>query len=137
MQIRDYQTGDFPQLEALWKKTGVYRSDRGDTPEIIDQCQTMGGKFLLMEDPENGRIFASSWLTCDGRRLHMHHFAVLPSYQNQGYGRALAMKSLSYARQLGIPVKIEVHENNSCALHLYESLGFEPLDGYGVYMKNP
>jgi ribosomal protein S18 acetylase RimI-like enzyme len=137
MLIRDYQSGDFPQVETLWKKTGIYRLDRGDTPEIIEMCNAMGGKFLLMEDPGQNLIFASSWLTFDGRRLHMHHFAVLPPYQNQGFGRDLAKESLSYAGQRGIPVKIEVHKDNPCALHLYQSLGFEPLQGFGVYIKYP
>lgn len=137
MKIRDYQIGDFPQVEALWKKTGIYRPERGDTLETIEQCLGVGGKFLLMEDPEKDSIIASSWLTYDGRRLHMHHFAVHPDFQNRGYGRILALESLSFARQIGVPVKIEVHENNPSALHLYESLGFEPLEGYGVYMKYP
>ena len=137
MLIRDYQIGDFPQVETLWKKTGIYRADRGDTHEIIEKCNALGGKFLLMEDSEKKLIFASSWLSFDGRRFHMHHFAVLPSYQNQGFGRSLANKSLSYARQRNIPVKIEVHKENPEALHLYESLGFEPLQAYGVYIKYP
>jgi len=137
MLIRDYQIGDFPQVESLWKKTGIYRAYRGDTPEIIEKCKDQGGKFLVMEDPELHLIVGSSWLTFDGRRLHLHHFAVLPSHQNQGFGRSLAQKSLAYARQKGIPVKIEVHKNNPHALHLYKSLGFEPLQGFGVYIKHP
>lgn len=137
MLIRDYQIGDFPQVESLWKKTGIYRADRGDTPEIIEKCKDQGGKFLVMEDPKLYLIVGSSWLTFDGRRLHLHHFAILPSHQNQGFGRSLALKSLAYARQKGIPVKIEVHKNNPCALHLYKSLGFEPLQGFGVYIKYP
>jgi len=137
MLIRDYRIGDFSQLESLWKKTGIYRADRGDSSEIITKCNAMGGKLFLMEDPSNELIIGSSWLSFDGRRLHMHHFAVLPSYQNQGLGRTLAVKSLAYASRKGIPVKIEVHENNPSALHLYERLGFEPLQGYGVYIKYP
>lgn len=137
MLIRDYQIGDFPQVETLWKKTGIYRADRGDTPEIIEKCTAQGGKLLVMADPRQNLIIGSSWLTNDGRRLHMHHFAILPSYQNQGFGRSLANKSLSYARQRNIPVKIEVHKDNPEAMHLYESLGFEPLQDYGVYIKYP
>jgi len=137
MLIRDYQIGDFPQVESLWKTTGIHRPDRGDTPEIIEKCRALGGKFLVMEDPGQKLIIGSSWLTNDGRRLHMHHFAIMPSYQNRGFGRSLALKSLDFARQRGIPVKIEVQKNNSCALHLYKSLGFEPLQGYGVYIKYP
>ena len=137
MLIRDYQIRDFPQVEDLWKETGIFREDRGDTPEIIEECNARGGKLLVMVDPVNQLIFATSWLSYDGRRLLMHHFAVSPPYQNKGYGRTLALESLAFAKEKGIPVKIEVHKDNSSALVLYQGLGFEPLEGYGVYIKYP
>ena len=134
MNIRDYQSKDFSQVEALWKECGVYRSERGDTSEIIDRCNGQGGKLLVMEDPETDKIFATSWLTWDGRRFLMHHFAVRPSYQKQGYGRTLALKSLEFAREKGSPVKLEVSPLNLPAIQLYQSLGFELLGDYDVYM---
>ena len=134
MLIRDYQPGDFPQIEALWKETGIYTVERGDTPESIERCKLMGGRFLVMEDPGTGDIVATSWLTVDGRRIFLHHFAVLPSCQNQGLGRMLALKSLEIAREEGYPVKLEVHAENRPAVHLYESLGFKLFEGYNVYI---
>jgi ribosomal protein S18 acetylase RimI-like enzyme len=136
MLIRDYYSNDFPQVEALWKDTGIYKLERGDTPEMIARCNAMGGKFLVMEDPETGNIVATSWLTWDGRRILMHHFAVLPSFQNQGYGRTLVMESLAFARERGFPVKLEVHSHNLPAVHLYESFGFELFEDYAVYIRN-
>ena len=35
MLIRDYNPGDFPQVEALWKETCIYTEERGDTAKII------------------------------------------------------------------------------------------------------
>jgi len=125
---------DFPQVEALWKECGIYSSERGDTSEIIDRCNSQGGKLLVMEDPETGRIIATSWLTWDGRRVLLHHFAVRPSYQKQGCGRSLALKSLEFAREKGSPVKLEVSPLNLPAIQLYQSLGFELLGDYDVYM---
>jgi ribosomal protein S18 acetylase RimI-like enzyme len=134
MIIRDYQSRDFPKIVPLWKDTGIYTMERGDTSEIIERCNAQGGKFLVMEDPEKGSIVATSWLTWDGRRVLMHHFAVLPSLQNQGYGRTLALESLAFAREKGSPVKLEVHRNNHSAINLYRSLGFEVFEDYDVYM---
>lgn len=134
MFIRDYQSKDFLQVEALWKACSVYSSERGDSAEIIDRCTGQGGKLLVMEDPANGKIIATSWLTWDGRRMLMHHFAVRPSYQNKGYGRRLALKSLEFAREKGAPVKLEVSPLNIPATKLYKSLGFELLGDYDVYM---
>ena len=134
MIIRDYRPGDFPQIEALWKETGVYRSERGDSPEVIQQCNAHGGKFLVLEDETNNTIIGTSWLTWDGRRLMIQYFAVLPSQQGLGYGRKLAIESMAYARKKEASIKLEVHHDNIPAIELYRSLGFKILEGYEVYL---
>jgi len=134
MIIRDYRPGDFPQIEALWKETGVYRSERGDSPEVIQQCNAHGGKFLVLEDETNNTIIGTSWLTWDGRRLMIQYFAVLPSQQGLGYGRKLAIESMAYARNNRASIKLEVHHDNIPAIELYRSLGFKILEAYEVYL---
>ncbi len=134
MTIRDYQPTDFGQVEALWKITGIYTAERGDTAGIILRCNALGGRLLVMEDPAQGEITATSWLTWDGRRVFMHHFAVHPSYQGKGYGKRMALESLAFARDKGCPLKLEVHRHNLPAVHLYQSLGFEIFEDYDIYM---
>lgn len=134
MIIRNYHPGDFPQIETLWRETGIYTVERGDTPEIILRCDTQGGKFLILENELNNRIIGTSWLTWDGRRVLMHHFAVLASMQGRGYGRQLAIESLAFAREKESPLKLEVHRDNIPAIQLYRSLGFEVFEDYDVYM---
>jgi ribosomal protein S18 acetylase RimI-like enzyme len=134
MIVRDYRPGDFQQVEKLWKETGVYRPDRGDNHRTILRCNAQGGKFLILEDDENQRIIGTSWLTWDGRRVLMHHFAVLPSRQGSGYGRKLALESVEFARIKGVPMKLEVHRENIPAVQLYRDMGFKVLEGYEVYL---
>ena len=134
MIIREFRQVDFPEVEKLWKATGVYRPDRGDTAHTIQRCNKQGGKFLVLEDETARRIIGTSWLTWDGRRVHLQYFAVLPSEQGRGYGRLLADASMAYARDLKVPVKLEVHRNNIQAIRLYQDMGFKILDGYEVYM---
>ena len=134
MIIRNYQPGDFPQIEALWRETGIYTVERGDTPEIILRCNTQGGKLLILEDELNSRIVGTSWLTWDGRRVLMHHLAVLTSLQGKGFGRKLAIESLAFAREKESPLKLEVHRDNIPAIQLYKNLGFEVFKDYDVYM---
>ena len=134
MIIREYRQGDFPEVEKLWKKTGVYTPERGDTPEIILRCNGLGGKFLILEDETRHRILGTSWLTWDGRRVHLQYFAIMPSMQGKGYGRLLADSSMSFAREFKTPVKIEVHRNNIRAIELFRSMGFKILEGYEVYL---
>ena len=134
MVIREYHRDDFPQVERLWKETGIYTVERGDTSEIIIRCNRSGGKFLVMEDPSTGLITGTSWMTWDGRRVFLHHFAIHPSCQRQGHGRTLALESLGFAKQVGWPMKLEVHRDNIAAVNLYRGLGFEVFEDYDVYM---
>jgi len=134
MVIRDYRPDDFPQVEALWKETGIYTVERGDSSDIILRCNQSGGKFLVMEEEQTGLVAGTSWITCDGRRFFLHHFAIRPDHQGQGLGRKLALKSLEFARESNVPVKLEVHRSNQAAVKLYRSLGFKVFDNYDVYM---
>lgn len=134
MIIRDYRPDDFLAIEQLWKDTGIYTLERGDTAEIILRCNAHGGRFLVMEDEVKKRVLGSSWLTWDGRRVLMHHFAISPSCQQKGYGRRLAIDSLAFAREKGAPMKLEVLRDNLPAVQLYKSLGFEVFEDYDIFM---
>ncbi|MCK4747043.1 MAG: GNAT family N-acetyltransferase [Bacteroidales bacterium] len=134
MIIRDYKPADFPQIEALWKETGIYTIERGDTAPIIESCNQKGGKLLVMEDPGTGNVAGTSWITHDGRRIHLHHFAIRASLQGKGHGRKLALASLEFARDQACPLKLEVHAENLPAINLYKSLGFEVFENYNIYM---
>lgn len=134
MLIRDYKPKDYPQVESLWKETNIYTVERGDTPEIILRCNGAGGRFLVMEDPTDGSIAGTSWLTWDGRRIFLHHFAIRPSLQGQGHGRSLALESLAFARAVNCPLKLEVHRENTAAVKLYKSLGIQVFEDYDTFM---
>jgi ribosomal protein S18 acetylase RimI-like enzyme len=136
MVIRRYLPEDFSRVEDLWKETGIYRAERGDTALIILDCITRGGEFLVMVEEESGRMTGTSWMTWDGRRVYLHHFAIHPDYQQKGHGRALALRSIEFARQRGCPVKLEVQGHNLRAVNLYKSLGFKVFEDYEVYILN-
>ena len=133
--IRDYRQGDFKGLQVLWEATDMGQKERGDTEEVIDRCNSMGGKLLIMENPGSGEIIGSSWMTWDGRRVFLHHFGILPAYQKHGFGTMLAKESMKWIREKGQQVKLEVHKHNLPAKHLYEKLGFFSFKDYDIYMK--
>lgn len=135
MIIREYRPTDFGQIEELWKRTGIYAVERGDTGRNIERCIRYGGKFLVLEEKATGRVIGTSWMTYDGRRVHLHHFAIAPEYQGKGLGRLLARESLKFPHELGCPVKLEVQRDNQPAIHLYRSLGFASFEDYDVYMN--
>ncbi|MDX9929801.1 MAG: GNAT family N-acetyltransferase [Bacteroidales bacterium] len=133
MIIRDYREGDYQALSELWLDTGVGRPDRGDDNETILRSVRIGGKMLIMED-DNGELTGSSWMTYDGRRIHLHHFAILPSHQGKGLAIPLLKESLNFVKEKGSQVKLEVHRSNLKAINLYEKAGFRYLGDYDVYI---
>lgn len=134
MLIREYHPDDFPAVESLWKNTGIYTEELGDTADLILSCNRAGGKFLVLEDPSSGSVAGTSWMTWDGRRIYLHHFAIQASLQGKGYGRRLAVASLEFARELDCPMTLEVHSQNIPAINLYKSLGFEGFEDYHIYL---
>ncbi len=131
--IRDYQPEDYPAIEDLWDLTSLGGAIRGDDKATIERSLALGGKLLVVEDDQK-KLIATSWMTYDGRRLHLHHFGVLPQYQRKGIGRLLAMRSIEFARNHGTQIKLEVHKSNIAAIELYKQLGFQYLGDYLVYI---
>jgi len=132
--VRDYTNDDFEKLNQLWKETGLGGTQRGDNAQIIDDSLNIGGKLILIENKETGEIIGSSWMTFDGRRIHLHHIGVLPTYQNRGFGKLLTKESLKFAKEKGYQIKLEVHQTNKKAIEIYKKLGFTFLGDYDVYI---
>ena len=93
----------------------------------------MGGKMLVAVNADD-RVIGTSWMTFDGRRIHLHHFGVHPDYQRKGIGKLLVKESLQFVKQKGYQVKLEVHQSNIAAINLYKQFGFTFLGDYDVYI---
>lgn len=132
--FRDYQPGDYPALMELWQATELSRPERGDDNQVIQRTLQLGGKLILLWDTATQQLAGSSWLTTDGRRLHLHHFGIAPPYQGQGLAKQLLARSFAFVRQQGMQVKLEVHQANHKAIGLYQQAGFEFLGDYDVYI---
>jgi ribosomal-protein-alanine N-acetyltransferase len=132
--IRDYQNSDYPEVEKLWIETSLGDEKRGDTAEVIKESLILGGKLLVMMHKATGIIIGTSWMTYDGRRIHLHHFGIKPEFQNRGLGKWLTIESLKFARVKKKQIKLEVHRENKNAIHLYLTKGFEYLGDYNVYI---
>jgi len=132
--IRNYRKGDFKEIMDLWIATDLGRPERGDNKKIIEESIIMGGSLLVMEEKASGKVTGTSWMTFDGRRIHLHHFGILPEYQGIGLSKPLLEESLRFVRKKGYQVKIEVHRKNLKAISLYKKAGFEYLGDYDVYI---
>lgn len=132
--IRDYMEGDYPEVKKLWMNTGLGDPRRGDTEEVIMNSLHQGGKLLVMTRKDSGEIVGTSWMTFDGRRIHLHHCGIKPELQRRGLGKWITTESLKFARETNQQIKLEVHRTNESAIHLYQSLGFQYLGDYDVYI---
>lgn len=132
--IRNYQAGDYEEVINFWEATEMGRPERGDDKLVIEGSIKLGGSLLVMEEKQTGRIAGTSWLTCDGRRIFLHHFGILPAFQGRGLANILLRESLLFAKTKGVQVKLEVHSSNYKAINLYRKFGFEPLSDYDVYI---
>jgi ribosomal protein S18 acetylase RimI-like enzyme len=131
--IRDYKPSDYNQIVELWNQTNLGGAHRGDNKKIIEQSITMGGKMLVASTID-GIVVGTSWMTFDGRRIHLHHLGVKPNFQRKGIGQRLTEHSIRFAKEKGFQIKLEVHRDNIPAINLYKNLGFNYLGDYNVYI---
>jgi len=132
--IRDYRETDYEALISLWESTSLGGAHRGDDSSVILKTLEAGGKLLILESESDSKIAGSSWLTNDGRRIYLHHFGIAPALQGQGLANPLLEASIDFAKKQNLQLKIEVHRQNSVALHLYKKYGFGYLGDYDVYI---
>ena len=132
--IRDYWAADYPHVADIWERTGISTPGRGDSAEVIENTLRRKGRLLVLVDKESDTVVGTSWLTNDGRRLYLHHFAIDPKFQGGGLSKPLMRESLKIAKELGLQVKMEVHVGNERAIHLYEKCGFKRLGDYDIYI---
>lgn len=131
--LRNFEIKDFEELSSLWLETDLGNPARGDHLDIILQSIDLGGALFILEG-ENKELIATAWITFDGRRLHLHHFGVKPKYQGKGYGSILTKHCIEFAKNKGYQIKLEVHKENTRAIHLYKKMGFNYLGDYDVYI---
>ena len=74
----------------------------------------------------------------DGRRGFIHHLAVDPSFQRNGYGKMLMDELFRRFRTLGVhKVHLFVHQDNKSVIKFYQSLGWDIRDDLIMMSKYP
>jgi ribosomal protein S18 acetylase RimI-like enzyme len=132
--VRDYRTDDFANLSNLWSLTDQAYNYRADNARTIRRSIRLGGKLLVLVEQETKIICGSAWMTFDGRRIHLHHFGILPEFQGRGLSKNLLKEALEFVKTKGCQVKIEVHQANYKAINLYKKAGFAYLGDFDVYI---
>jgi ribosomal protein S18 acetylase RimI-like enzyme len=132
--VRQYRSNDYQPVSSLWIETDMGNPARGDDEKTIERTIALGGRLLVLEEISTGKICGTSWMTFDGRRIHLHHFGIAPDYQGNGLANILLEESLKFVRTKNYQVKLEVHTTNAKAVNLYKKYGFKRLGDYDVYI---
>ncbi|GEN84748.1 acetyltransferase [Sporosarcina luteola] len=65
---------------------------------------------------------------------YIYGFVVHPDFQGKGYGRQALRAVVRMEQPSGNPIKLEVEAKNGNALRLYESIGFQTIQGQDYYL---
>jgi ribosomal protein S18 acetylase RimI-like enzyme len=133
--LRDFKSNDYESIQDLWVRLGLGTPQRGDTLKVIENTLLHQGRLLVLTEGTDKRIIGTCWLTCDGRRMYLHHMAVHPDFQNRGLGRRLLTESIRIATAMNLQLKLEVSETNEAAQRLYLNYGFHPLAGHQILIR--
>ncbi|MCK9329845.1 MAG: GNAT family N-acetyltransferase [Candidatus Cloacimonetes bacterium] len=124
----DFNKQIYQKIVKIWKVTGISNPERCDSFENIMATLEKNAVFLTALNNDN--IIATCWLTSDYRRLHLHHMAVLPEFQNKGIAQLLIDKAKEFSKEYKLQLKLEVNKNNQIAKNLYLKNGFKILDSF-------
>lgn len=125
MDIRIMGIDDYDQVVALWKNTpGMGLNDLDDSRQGIARYLARNESSCFVAVASNqvvGAILAGH----DGRRGFIYHLAVASSFQNQGIGKSLVLRSLDALAKKGVTkVALVAFKSNESGNAFWEKVGF-------------
>jgi len=114
LHVQSFETPDFPTIKARFTVT----------------LKEPHRKAYLAKN-EHGEIIGKIHAREDFNRVYIHDVGIAKKFRQQGYGKALMLTWLkNYAKDYTKPIAVEVLGDNTAALRLYESCGFEYVNTY-------
>lgn len=125
--IRECVDGDLPVLVELWQKVG-FKIGLSETPVEFHKFLEYNPTTSIVGIQDN-TIVCSVLGGYDGRRGLVHHLAVDPQYQKNGYGRLLMDELLKRFQDRGVvKVNLWIEDWNKDVIAFYEHIGWELRD---------
>ncbi len=125
-KIREMTLQDYKNVISVWKKAGIHLSYSDTKPEFKRMLEHNPGLCLVLEDAEKRQIIGAVLGGFDGRRGWIHHLAIDPNYQRQGFGKML-MDELTrrFKDKKIVKIKLEIVRDNAEVIEFYKKLGWE------------
>lgn len=125
MQIHDMSRKDIPHVQKLWKSVGFDLSLSDTIPELEKMIKHNPGLCLVGLNSDKNLV-STVLGGFDGRRGWIHHLAVHPSFQNQGWGKLMMQELTNRFQKIGVvKLKLEILETNKAIINFYRNLGWD------------
>ena len=121
--IRKYEEKDEEQVVNLWEQCNLIVPQNDPHEDIKKKIEFQPN--LLFVGTVNDEVVSSIMVGYEGHRGWVNYMAVLPEYQNKGYGRQIVNKGIAELKKMGcLKVNLQVREYNKDVIEFYENLGF-------------
>ena len=129
IDTREFSISDYDAVVKLWQRVEGLEIAEGDDREGVAQ--------FLARNPGLSRVATDGSETVgvalcghDGRRGHIYHLAVDPTYQGRGLGKRLLDECLDGLRRAGVKrVIIMVADDNPRGREFWKRCGWEEIIG--------
>jgi N-acetylglutamate synthase len=129
IDTREFSINDYKAAVELWQRLEGIEIAEGDDRESVAQ--------FLARNPGLSRVAIDGAATVgvalcahDGRRGHIYHLAVDPTYQGRGVGKRLLDECLEGLRRTGVKrVIIMVADDNPRGRGFWRRCGWEDIPG--------
>jgi len=114
----------YDEVIQLWRNAGLGVSSSDSKGEVEKMLNRNPDLFLIgtLKD----KVVAVVMGAFDGRRGYVHHLAIDPTYQRQGYGTKIMTKLNETFRQKGIyKIHLFIEKHNKEVIDFYKNLGWE------------
>ena len=135
MTLRNMRQSDLSHVNLLLSKSFTHaRIQSGQKDSRVPLCRESFLQMYLAANPsasfvveKNGKIIAYCFGRIWGKIAWLGPVSVLPSEENQGYGKRIVLTSIEVLKSQGAKtIGLEMSAYSSRNLAFYSKLGFEP-----------
>src|SRR5258705_5403238 len=126
---REFSINDYGAAVELWQRVEGLEIAEGDDKESVAQFLARNPGLSRVASDGSGTVGVA---LCghDGRRGHIYHLAVDPTYRRRGLGKRLLDECLDGLRPAGVKrVIIMVADDNQRGTRFWEHVGWEKIPG--------
>jgi N-acetylglutamate synthase len=129
IETREFLIDDYGAVVELWKRVAGLEIAEGDDREGVAQFLVRNSELSRVAT-DGSTMVGAALCGHDGRRGHIYHLAVDPTYRRRGLGKRLLDECLDGLRRVGVKrVIIMVADDNPRGREFWKRCGWEEIPG--------